>query len=132
LPAIIPAVAVKVAVVLLNPTTTEAGTVNAATLSNRATTVPPAGGVFNETVHVDDPPVLRDAGAQLKALRVGGTAVTVPPAPVSDSELPEASTPNVFVTLIAVLATPGAIVTFTTATTPFCITVVFRPVRRQM
>jgi hypothetical protein len=129
-------VAVKVAVVLPDPTVTEAGTLNAAALSDSATTAPPAGaGVFSETVHVDDPPVLSDAGAQLRALRVGrgdATVVTVPPVPVSDSGLPKASTPNIFVTLIGVLTAPEAIVTLTTATTPFCITVVFRPVSRQM
>jgi hypothetical protein len=91
--------------------------------------------VFSETVHVDDPPVLRDAGAQLRALSVGGggaAAITVPPTPVSDSEFPKGVTPNVFVTLIVVLATPDPIVTLTTATTPFCITAVFKPASRQM
>jgi hypothetical protein len=129
---IVPAVAVKVAVVLADATVTEAGTVNALALSDRATTAPPAGaGVFSETVHVDDPPVFRDAGAQLRALRVGGGAKTVPPAPVTASEVPKAVTPNVLVTLMVVLATPEAIVTLTTATTPFCITAVFGPVSRQ-
>jgi hypothetical protein len=134
--AIVPAVAVKVAVVLPSPTVTEAGTVNAVASSDRATTAPPAdAGVFSETVHVDDPPVPRDAGAQFSALRVGGgggTAVTVPPTPFMGSGFPSALAPNVFVTLIVVLATPDPIVTLTTATTPFCITAVFKPASRQM
>ena len=125
--------AVNVAVVLPDPTVTEAGTVSAVALSDRETTAPPAGAAaFSETVHVDDPPVPRDAGAQLSALRVGGAAaVTVPPTPLMGNEVPPAVTPNVFVTLIVVLATPDAVVTLTTAATPFCITVVLRPASKH-
>jgi hypothetical protein len=132
----VPAVAVKVAVVLPDPTVTVPGTVNAAALSDRETTAPPAGpGVFSETVQADDPFVPKDVGAQLKALRVGrgvATAVTVPPTPFMGSGFPPALAPNVFVTLIVVLATPDAIVTLTAATTPFWITVVFKPASTQM
>jgi hypothetical protein len=133
--AIVPAVAAKVAVVLPFPTVTETGTANAAALLDSATVAPAAGAaVFSETVQAEDPPVLSDAGAQLRALRVGGggaAAVTVPPTPVSDSELSRAFTPNVLATLMVVRATPDGIVTLTTATTPLCITVVFKPVSRQ-
>jgi hypothetical protein len=131
--AIVPAVAVNVAVVLPDPTVTEAGTVSAVALPERETTAPPAGaGAIRETVHVDEPPVPRDAGAQFKALRLGGAAaVTVPPTPLMGSEVPPAVTPNVFVTLIVVLANPDAIVTLTTAATPFCITVVLRPASKH-
>jgi hypothetical protein len=127
-------VAVNVAVVLPDPTVTEAGTVSAAALLDKETTAPPAGAeAFSETVHVDDPPEPRDAGAQLSALRVGSGAVpvTMPPRPLTGSEVPVAETPNVFATLIAVLATPDAIVTLTTATTPFCITVVLKPTSKH-
>ena len=127
--------AVKVAVVFPAPTVTEAGSVNAAALSDRETTAPPVGAdVVSETVHVDDPPELKDAGAQLSALSVGGggaAAVTVPATPFMVNGPPWGSTPNVFVTLTVVLATPDAIVTLTTAATPFCITVVFKPASRQ-
>ena len=131
----VPAVAANVAVVLDALTVTDAGTVNAAALSDNETTTPPAGAnELSVTVHVDDPPVPRDAGAQLRELRVGGggaAAVTVPPTPFIVSEVPLGETPNVFVTLIAVLATPAAIVTLTTATTPFCITVVLKPASKH-
>ena len=129
--AIVPAVAVKVAVVLAAATVTEAGTVNAAALSDSVTVAPP---VFDTvTVQVDVPPVLRDAGVQLSALRVGGGGgnVPMPPTPLMGSVVPPAVVPNVFATLIVVLATPGAIVTLTTATTPFCITPVLTPYSRQ-
>jgi hypothetical protein len=129
--AIVPAVAENVAVVLPDPTATEAGTVNATALLASVTVAPP---VFDTvTVQVDEPPVLRDAGAQLSALRMGGGAEAVmdPPTPLSDSGLPPAVDPNVFVTLMVVLVTPEAIVTLTTATTPFCITLVFSPASKH-
>jgi hypothetical protein len=121
---------VKVAVVFPAPTVTAAGTVNAAVLLDSVTVAPP---VFDTvTVHVELPPDPKLAGLHVSPLRVGSAAVTVPPTPASDSEFPKGVTPNVLVTLIAVLATPEAIVTLTTATTPFCITVAFKPVSRQM
>ena len=127
--------AANVAVVLPAPTGTVLGTVNAAALSDNETTTPPAGAnELSVTVHVDDPPVPRDAGAHLRALRVGGggaAAVTVPPTPFIVSEVPPGETPNVSVTLIAVLATPGAIVTLTTATTRFCIRVALKPASKH-
>jgi hypothetical protein len=65
------AVAVNVAVVLPDPTVTEAGTVSDAALLDTATFAPLA---FDKiTVQVDDPPELSDAGAQLIAVGVGGT-----------------------------------------------------------
>jgi hypothetical protein len=131
----VPAVAVNVAVVLPTPTVTDVGSVSAAALSDRETTAPPAGaGAFSETVHVDDPLELRDAGAQLSALRVGNggaAAVTMPPTPFIGSEAPTGVAPKVFTTLIVVLVTPAAIVTLTTAATPFCITVVFKPASKH-
>lgn len=124
----VPAVAVKVAVVLPAATVTVAGTVNPATLLDSATVAPP--DCVTVTVQVEVPPGPRLVGLHANPLRVA--AVTVPPTPVSVSESPEASTPNAPVTLIAVLATPDARVTATTATTPFCITLVFMPVSRQV
>ena len=129
--AIVPAVAANVAVVPAAPTVTEAGTVNPAALLASATVAPP---VFDSvTVHVELPPDPTDAGVQLSAVRVGGTgaAVTVPPEPLMGSEVPLAETPNVPVTPIVVLVTAGAMVTLTTATTPFCITVVLKPASKH-
>jgi len=129
-------VAVNVVAVLPAPTVTEGGTVNAAALLDRLTVAPPTGAaVFNETVQVADPPVLRDAGTQLIALSVvrgGAAAVTMPPKPFIGSEVAAAVAPNVFVTLIVVLGTPDAIVTFTTAATPFGMTLLFKPTSKHM
>lgn len=131
-----PAVVVKVADVLPAATVTEDWTVSAAALLASATAAPAGGaGALSEAVHVDDPPALRDAGAQLSALRVvggGDACVTIPPTPPVVSEFPPGSAPDEFVTLIAALATPAAIVTLTTATTPFCIAMAFMPASRQV
>jgi hypothetical protein len=71
----VPATAVKVAVVLPTPTATDAGTVNVPTLLDSATTAPP---VFETaTVHVELPPEPRLAGAQVKLLRVTGVASAI-------------------------------------------------------
>jgi hypothetical protein len=131
-------VAVKVAAVLPAATVTEAGTVSAAALLASATVAPAGGaGPLSEAVQLDDPNALRDAGAQLSALRVraggGGEAgVTIPPTPLMVSEFPPGSVPDGFVTLIAALATPTAIVTLTDATTPLCIPMAFTPDSRQV
>ena len=125
---IVPAVAVNVTVVPLTPTATVAGTLNPAALLDRATVAPPM--LDTVAVHVDDPPVLNDAGAQVSAVRVGGggaAAVTTPPTPVTVRVAAPAVAPKAFVTLIIVLVTLDAIVTLTTAATPFCITVSLRP-----
>ena len=124
--------AVKVAVVLAAPTVTEVGTLSPPRLLDSATVAPPVCETV--TVQVDVAAEPRLEGAQLSPLKVGKgsvAAVKIPPDPVTDNADPSAVAPNVFVTLIVVLATPVAIVTLTTATTPFCITVVFRPASRQ-
>jgi hypothetical protein len=66
----VPAVAVKVAVVLADATVTEAGTLSAPTLLESATVVPPACETV--TVQVELPPEPRVEGAQLSAVRVTG------------------------------------------------------------
>lgn len=58
-----PAVAVKLAEVAPDPTLTEAGTVNAVTLLESVTVMPPApAGCDSVTEHADVPPELRLAG----------------------------------------------------------------------
>ena len=128
----VPAVAWNVAVVLPDATVTEAGTVSDATLADSATVTPPLPDTV--TVQVDEPPELRDAGAQLSAVGVGdeaATTVTVPPTPFAGRPAPAAVTPNVLVGLMVALDTPEASVTLTRATTPFWIGVLFMPVSRQ-
>jgi hypothetical protein len=59
----VPAVAMKVAVVALAATVSDAGTVKAVLLSESATSVPPVGaGSESVTVQVDDVPDVRVAG----------------------------------------------------------------------
>jgi hypothetical protein len=116
--AIVPAVAVNVAVLDPAATTTDPGTVSAAVLLD-SVTVPPL--VFDSvTVHMLVRPVLSEPGVQLKPVNIGSTGVvTVPPVPVMDNASPSRVAPSVLVTPTVVLVTPAAIVTVTTATTPF-------------
>ena len=80
--AIVPAAAVNVAVVLPDPTVTEAGTVSAPALLDSVTVVPP---VFDTvTVHVELPPDPRLAGVHVSPLTAGAVAsaivaVAIPP-----------------------------------------------------
>jgi hypothetical protein len=80
--AIVPAAAVNVAVVLPDPTVTEAGTVSAPALLDRVTTAPP---VFDTvTVHVKLPPDPRLAGehvSPLTTVAVASAMFTVAVAP---------------------------------------------------
>ena len=68
--AIVPAVAVKVAVVLLAPTVTDAGTVNVAVLLDNATVAPPV--CVTVTVQVALPPDPRLAGLHVTPLSSTG------------------------------------------------------------
>jgi hypothetical protein len=63
---IVPAVAVKVAVVLVVPTVTDDGTVNAVTLLDSVTVAPPV--CDSVTVHVELLPDARDVGLQVTPL----------------------------------------------------------------
>jgi hypothetical protein len=67
---IVPAVAVKVAVVLLDPTVTEAGTVNAAALLDNVTVAPPVCDTV--TVQLALPPDPRIAGLHVTPLNSTG------------------------------------------------------------
>ena len=79
---IVPAAAVNVAVVLPDPTVTDAGTVNEAALLDRVTVAPP---VFETvTVHVELPPEPRPVGLHVSPLTTVAVAsamvaVVVPP-----------------------------------------------------
>src|ERR1039457_1760963 len=128
--AMVPAVAVKVAVVDPAATATDPGTVSAAVLLDSATVPPPA--FVSVTVQLLMPPLPSVAGVQLKPAKVGGAgAVTVPPVPLMDSACPSSVAPCALVTPMVVLATPAAIVTVTTATTPFCIREEFKPASKH-
>ena len=72
---IVPAVAVNVAVVLPDPTVTDAGTVNEAALLDSVTVAPP---VFDTvTVHVELAPEPRLAGVHVRPLNVVGAASAI-------------------------------------------------------
>lgn len=69
----VPAVAVKFAVVAPDATVTEAGTVNAAALLDRATAAPPEPAALESvTVHADVPPLPSVVGVQESWLTVVG------------------------------------------------------------
>jgi hypothetical protein len=129
--AIVPAVAVKVAVVDAAATATDPGTVSADVLLDSVTVPPPV--FVSVTVHVLAPLLLSVAGVQLKPASVGSAgAVTVPPVPLMDRACPSSVAPSALVTPMVVLATPVAMVTVTTATTPFCIREEFNPASRHL
>ncbi len=72
---IVPAVAVKVALVAPDETVTVAGTVKSPLLLLRLTTAPPAGAPCERvTVHVEEPPLLRLDGAHATELRTAELA----------------------------------------------------------
>ena len=129
--AIVPAVAVKVAVVDPAGTVTDPGTVSAAALLDRATVPPP---VFDRvTVQVLVRLLLKEPGVQLRAVKLGATGTAnAPPVPLMGSASPVRVAPRVSVTSIVVLATPGATDRETTATTPSPIVEAFKPARIQL
>jgi hypothetical protein len=129
--AVASAVAVNVAVVDPAATAADPGTASAAVLLDSVTVPPP---VFESvTVQVLVPPLPSVDGVQLKPAKVvsAGT-VTVPPVPLTDSACPSSVAPSVLATPMVVLATPVASVTVTTATTPFCIRLAFKPASRHL
>jgi hypothetical protein len=122
-------------------TVTEEGIETLELFFESATAWPPLGAAaLKVTVQVADPGGVRVPGVQFRLLTVtgGGGAgweiVTVPLLPEDVMELPAADTADVFeiCTVLEVAAVPEAMVTFTTATTPFAIGVVLNPVTRQM
>jgi hypothetical protein len=135
-----PADAVNAAVADPAGTVTDEGIETLELLSERDTTCPPLGAAaLKVTVQLADPGGVRVPGVQLKLLTVGAGGrgcemVTVPLLLEDGIEVPEADTAEVFeiCTTLEVAAVPGAIVTLTTATTPFAIGVVLNPVTRQM
>ena len=85
-------------------------------------------------MQVEVPPDPRLVGLHVRLLSVGELVpdpVIVPPTPVTVIAPPLTVAPSVLVRLMVVLETPDAIVTLTTATTPFCMTFEFNPASRQ-
>jgi hypothetical protein len=129
-----PALTMKLAKVAPAGTVTDAGIVSSALLSDNVTVAPEDAGSFKPTVQVVEAPEATVPGLQLKDVKLSGTVVTVPPVAVVAIAFPPIEALRAFVTLIVVAADT---VTVTTATTPFSMTFVFRPlevrpVRKQM
>src|ERR1035441_3619863 len=114
--AIVPAVAVKFAVVDPAATVTDPGTVSAAVLLDSDTVPPPV--FVSVTMQLLVPPLLSVDGVQLKPAKVGSAgAVTVPPVPLMVSAYPFTVAPSALVTPMVVFATPAAIICLCTYST---------------
>jgi hypothetical protein len=129
----VPAVAVKVAVLVPAATVTEAGTGSSPVLLERATVAPPAdAGWFSVTVQVDVAPVLSEVGLQESAAKVGNGTVTVAPVPVTEIGPPAGVAAKRLEIPTGVVRAAFVIVTVITATTPFCIVLSFIPARTHV
>ena len=131
----VPAVAVKVAVVAAAATVTDAGTVRVELVLVRVTEAPPVGAAWvRVTVQVELPELFKAVGTQDKELTVGKTAppVTVPPVVESGMPLPAGEEATLLLMPIAVVVTPTAMVKFTTATVPFEMMPAFIPEARHV
>lgn len=117
-------------------TVTDAGTLRAALLSARETTVPPEGAAWlRRTVQVDVPGALTEAGPQVNPVRVVVVTVAtviVPLVPAAVIPLPVAEAAPRFVSPIVLVVLVEDSVTFTTATTPLAILFEFSAVSRQV
>jgi hypothetical protein len=132
---ILPAAAVKLADVEPAATDTVAGIVNAEALLDNATVTAVPAAWFKETVQFEVLPLFRDVGAHetlLTTVCTSETVVIVPPVPVTVTAEPSAVAPKVLLTEMTLLETLGDTVTFTVATTPFDIRLVFRSARIQL
>jgi hypothetical protein len=136
-----PADAVNPAVDDPDGTVTEVGIETLELFFERDTTCPPLGAApLKVTVQLADPGGVRVPGVQLKLVTVrsvgggGCEMVTVPLLLEDGIEVPEADDADVFeiCTTLDVAAVPAAMVTLTTATTPFAIGVVLNPATRQV
>ena len=98
------AVAVKLAEVCPDATTTLAGTLRLALLLERPTVNPDVGATLSDTEQLVEPGVLIEELVQLTALTLGVTgSVTVPEPPVAGMELPpavEATTPTSWIGIV--------------------------------
>jgi hypothetical protein len=130
------AVAEKVAEVAPAATVTEAGTVNAALLSDKETTAPPDGAApVRLTVQVDVPEPVMLLGLQLSPDRdvVVGGIVTVPVVPRDVMKSPAEEEAKLLLTSTALLRLVLVdSVRVALATTPFGIVVEFAPASRHV
>jgi hypothetical protein len=126
------AVALKTAVAAPAATVTDPGTVSKALLLAGEMTMPPAGAAkLSAAEQVETWPPLRLPGTQVIE-ESAGTATTPPDAVIAGIPKPVAVTPTGFDTPIDVVAALAAIFTWTLATTPEAMVLVFKPVSTQL
>lgn len=126
--------AVKVALVALAATVTEARTVRLALSEDSVTVEADVSAALNVTVHVNeaDGPIEFDPQETVLGVgRTAGLAVTVPAPPVMEIADPSAAGPIAVVTPIACEVTPAARVTETVATVPLAMVLELRPEARH-
>lgn len=132
----LPDLALKVAVVAVAATVTEAGTVKAPLLLASVTSAPPDGAaLFRVTVQalVAFGPRLEGAQTNDDTTVDDVSTVIVPPVPVIIVPLPVGDDPTALVIEIGTTEPPGAVPSFTVAiaTVPLPIWLAFMPVARQ-
>ncbi len=116
----IPAVAVKFAEVVPDPTVTDIGIVSRPLLSDRATVVAEKPASLKRTVQVVDAPEVSVLGLQFNEVTLCCVLVlTVPPVVTICIAPPAGVLPSGLVTLMKVEEMPRAVFTARTATTPF-------------
>ncbi|HUI77444.1 MAG TPA: hypothetical protein VLY24_05995 [Bryobacteraceae bacterium] len=126
---IVPAVAVKLALLLPAATVTDAGTVKLVEFELRVTVAPPVpAGLLKLTVQVEDPAELNDAGQDRELTVVAAPeTVIVPPVLETATDEPAREAPMALVRLIAAVVAPLVKVAVTTATTPLEIILALMP-----
>ena len=128
----VPAVALKVALTLLEGIDTLAGTVMLPVDVN-ATVAAVAGGLLKVTVQTATAPGANDDGVHEVPVRIEvETVLAVPPVPVTVRAAPSSVAPIALETPTAAEVTVGVNVTATVATMPLAIRLVLIPVARQI
>ena len=131
----LPAVAVKLALAFPDTIVTDGGTLKALLLLESATETPPAGAAWlRATVHVAVPDELRVVGVQLKLLTVVVEVTVIePPDPERFITWPLEDAPSGLVSPMAMTpVVAGPKVKLMVAMVPFCRTLVFIPLTRQV
>ena len=129
----VPALAVNVAVVAPAATVTDAGTVSAALLLDKATEAEADGAMESPTVQVDVAPDSTELGRHCSVETVGATLMT-PPLPVSARNVPSEAAATVLpiVRVSEDCVLDGDTVAVTTATTPLAIVLAFMPLAKHV
>jgi hypothetical protein len=128
----VPAVAVKVALVAPESTVTVAGTVRAVELLDSETETFPIGAELSDTEQFATPPDASEEGEQVREVSVTTLTITVAPVAAIARETPDEVLPSASLMPIEALRAEGVNATVTRATVPFCITSAFIPARMHL